>query len=200
MQIDERAASFVGDAPHRAFDGIMAATPACSEDIAHEAVGVHAHQHRLIARVFDVAFDHRDVRVAIDLGLIDDHAEFAVSGRNHRFGEASHVALVRHAIADEFRHGEHLQVVFAAELGELRHARHGAVVVHDFADDARGNQSGEAGEIDGGFGLSGADEDSAFAGAKRERCGRDARDRWDGSRDRWRPGWCERGRRRRFRW
>ncbi len=82
--------------------------------------------------------------------------------------EPAHVALVRHAVADEFGDGEHLQVVLAAEVGELRNARHGAVVVHDLADHACGNQSGETGEIDGGFGLSGANQDSAFAGAERE--------------------------------
>ena len=85
------------------------------------------------------------------------------------FRKPSHVALMRHAIADEFGDGEHLQVVLAAELGKLRNARHGAVVVHDLADDAGGNQSGETREIDRGFGLSGADQHSTFAGAKRKR-------------------------------
>ena len=55
-----------------------------------------------------------------------------------------------------------------AELDELRDAGHAAVVVHDFADDAAGLESGEAGEIDGGLGLSGTDEHSALAGAQRE--------------------------------
>ena len=118
--------------------------------------------------VLDVALHQRDVRVAVDLRLIGDHAELAVSGGHHGLGQAPHVALVRHAVADEFGDGQHLHVVLAAELGELRHARHGAIVVHDLADDACGNQSCQPREIDGGFGLAGAHQHSAFAGAQRE--------------------------------
>ncbi len=47
-------------------------------------------------------------------------------------------------------------------------AGHLAVVAHDFADDAGGIESGHAGEVDGGLGLAGADEDAALAGAQRE--------------------------------
>ena len=43
-----------------------------------------------------------------------------------------------------------------------------AVVAHDFADDAGGSEAGEAGEVDGGLGLAGADEHAAAAGAQRE--------------------------------
>src|ERR1039458_2676730 len=43
-----------------------------------------------------------------------------------------------------------------------------AVVARDLADDAGGSEAGETGEIDRGFGLAGADEDSAAAGAERE--------------------------------
>ena len=57
---------------------------------------------------------------------------------------------------------------FAAEFEELRHARHGAVVVHDFADDAGGVQAGDAREVDAGFGLAGANEDAAVARAQRK--------------------------------
>ena len=53
-----------------------------------------------------------------------------------------------------------------AELDEVGNAGHGAVFVHDLADDAGGDEAGHAGEVDGGFGLAGADEDSAFAGAE----------------------------------
>ena len=53
-------------------------------------------------------------------------------------------------------------------MWQVRDARHAAVVSHDLADDAGGNESGEAGEIDGSFGLSGADEHAALARAERE--------------------------------
>ena len=52
-----------------------------------------------------------------------------------------------------------------AELAKLGDAGHGPIVVHDFADDAAGPQSGEACEIHNGFGLAGSDQHSAFARA-----------------------------------
>ena len=55
-----------------------------------------------------------------------------------------------------------------AEFVELRDARHGAVVVHDFADDASGLEAGDAGEIDGSFRLASANEDAAVARAQRK--------------------------------
>ena len=59
-----------------------------------------------------------------------------------------------------------------AKFVELRHARHGAVFVHDFADDAAGVEAGDAGEVDARFGLAGADENAAVAGAQREHVAR----------------------------
>ena len=51
---------------------------------------------------------------------------------------------------------------------EVRHPRHRPVVVHDLADDARRREVGEAREVDRAFGLPGAHEDAALAGAQRE--------------------------------
>ena len=79
-----------------------------------------------------------------------------------------HVALMRHAIADHFGDGEHLEVVFLAERDEIRDPRHGSVVVHDLADDACRNHPCQTSEIDRGLGLSRAHQNSAFAGAKRK--------------------------------
>ena len=70
-----------------------------------------------------------------------------------------------------------LRRVKLAELDEVGNAGHGAVFVHDLADDAGGDEAGHAGEVDGGFGLAGADQDAAFAGAEGERRGRDGRGR-----------------------
>ena len=58
--------------------------------------------------------------------------------------------------------------MLAAELDQVGHARHAAIVLHDFADDAGGNQAGQPRQIDRSFGLSGADQHAAFAGAQRE--------------------------------
>ena len=84
------------------------------------------------------------------------------------FAAALDEALVCEAIADQAGHRDHLQAVPLAEFGELRHARHGAVRVHDFADDAAGFESGQARQIDGGFGLPGANQHAAFARAQRK--------------------------------
>ena len=54
------------------------------------------------------------------------------------------------------------------ELGEFGHACHGAVLVHDFADDAGGRQPGDAGEIDRGLGVAGAHEHAARPRAQRK--------------------------------
>ena len=51
------------------------------------------------------------------------------------FADAAHVAFVLHAVADQFRYGDHLQPVLLAEFGELRHAGHAPVGLEDFADD-----------------------------------------------------------------
>ncbi len=51
-------------------------------------------------------------------------------------------------------------------------ARHGAVVVHDFADDARRNQPREAGDIDRCLGMPGAHEHAALARFERENMAR----------------------------
>ena len=51
---------------------------------------------------------------------------------------------------------------------ELRQARHGAVVVQDFAENTGGLQTGEAREIDRGFGVTRAAEDTTFLRAQRK--------------------------------
>jgi hypothetical protein len=66
-------------------------------------------------------------------------------------------------VLDELRDAEDGEVVLRREALEVRTARHRAVVVHDFADDARRLQAGEASEIDGALGLPGAHEHPAVA-------------------------------------
>ena len=116
---------------------------------------------------------------------VDDHAEIAVARRQSRLGDAADVALVPHPVADQFRDGQQLQPVRAAEFRELRQARHRAVVIHDFADHARGSESGDARQIHRRFGLSGAHQHAAVSRAQRENVSRAreigrarGRDRW----------------------
>ena len=51
---------------------------------------------------------------------------------------------------------------------QIGQPRHGAVVVHDFADDAGRIESGKAREIDGSLGVAGADQHAAILGDQRE--------------------------------
>src|ERR1700722_5146835 len=117
---------------------------------------------------FQTAADQGDVLVVIDVAGVGNHAEVTIARGENRFGDAADVALVLHAVADEIRYGQHLQIVLLAEFVELRHPGHGAVFVHDFADHTRGIQTSDAGEIDAGFGLAGAYQDATIAGAQRE--------------------------------
>ena len=84
------------------------------------------------------------------------------------FHDAPNVTLVLQAVTNQIGHRNHFQAVPLTKLDKLRHARHGAIVVHDFADHAGGRETRQARQIDGSFGLAGADQDAAFARAQRE--------------------------------
>ena len=168
VEVDEGPASGVGDLPQRLADEALAVAGGSSEDVSGEAVGVDADEDR-VALGRDFSHDQGDMAfAAIDFAFVGDGAEFSVGSGEQTFSNAEDVALVLETVADELGDGEHFEAVFAAEAGEVGHAGHGSVVVHDFADDSGGDEARHASEVDGGFGLAGANEDSAAAGAKRE--------------------------------
>src|ERR1700732_3396441 len=97
----------------------MALAAGGSEDVAHQAVGVHADQHWLVAG-FNIATNEGYVRLAaIDLALVGDEAELAEAGVDQRLAHAMYVALMRHAVADQLRDRQHLHVVLLAELDQV---------------------------------------------------------------------------------
>ena len=106
------------------------------------------------------------VRFRADVARIENGAEIAEFGGEAAFGAPVHVMFVAQTVADQVGDRDHFQAVPRAEFAKLRHARHGAVLIHDFADHARGVESGEAGKIDGRFRLSGAHQHAAFARAQ----------------------------------
>ena len=168
------------------------------EDVAGQALGVHAHEDVRLAR--DVALDHRDVVLAVDERAEADRGELAERRGQDRLGNALDQALGALAVGDQVGDRDHLQVVALAVADEVGHARHRAVVVHDLADDARGDQPGQAREVDGRLGLPGALEHAAALGLEREDvAGLDEVVRRRARVDR-RPGWCARGRGPRCRW
>ncbi len=166
MQVQENAAPFVGNFFQGLGDEFGAIAGKRTEYISRQAVRMYANERWRGADEF--ATNQGDVLIVIDVAGIGDHAEIAETCGQNRFGYAANVALVVHAVADQVRNREHLQIVFAAEFQQLRHARHGAVFIHDFADHASGSESGDARKIDGSFGLPCADEHATVARAKGE--------------------------------
>ncbi len=164
---------------------------------------MHAHQRKLTvvcspAALLQVSAHQRHVEFVIHVARIRDHAEIAIFRGQHRFGNAPHVALVLHPVADQVRDRHQLQPVLLAEFRQLRDARHRAVVVHHFADHAGRIEPGDARKIDGSFRLPGAHQHAAVARAQRVDVARDAPDPpaafWDRSpQESWwrgRKRWC----------
>jgi len=192
VEIEEDAAAGFGDHSHGLVED-FAAVAVGGEDVACSAAGVDADEdgvrvgwaRRGCVAVRDelgngtgacggavgakVAADEGDVAfAAVDFAFVGDHAELAVAGLDSGLAGADDVALVAEAVADELGDGEDLEAVLAAEGNEVGDAGHLAVVAHDFADDAGGGEAGHPSEIDGGLGLSGADQNAAAARAQRE--------------------------------
>ncbi len=71
-----------------------------------------------------------------------------------------------HAVTDQAGHRNQLQPMNSAELRELGNARHGSIFIHHFADDARGIEPRDSRQVHRGFGLSGANQNSAIAGSQ----------------------------------
>ena len=109
MQIDQRAPPFLRDPPQRPFERGVAFASGGAENVSHQAVRVHADQHRARA-LFSISPRTSatcDSPPSTSL-VVGNQAELAKARVHQRFAHAMHVALVRHAIANEFGDGEHL--------------------------------------------------------------------------------------------
>ena len=166
VQVNNGAAAFVGDHSHRLVQHVAAFTRSGAEDISRKAMRVHPHQCGEIAGFFHFALHQRNMRLAVDLRLVGNHAKVAVTGWNDRLAESDEVGFRLQPVTNEFGHGQHLHLVLPAEFFQLRHPGHGAVVIHDLADDARRNESCHAGQVDGSLSLSSAHEHAALASAQ----------------------------------
>src|SRR5260370_36223574 len=167
MQINQSARAFASNQLERAVEHALAIAKRSTENVSRKAMRVHAHHHRT-SSAFHVSLDQGNVRLSVELVLKSDHAEFTVTRWQHRFTHADYVTLILHAIANQLRDGQHLELMLAAERHQIRHAGHGAIFIHDLADHARGTKARETREINGSFGLSGANEHAAFARAEGE--------------------------------
>ena len=137
-----------------------------AEDVARDALRVHAHEHVLLAG--QIAVHEREVLLAADELAVADRRELAPRRRQAHRGLALDEALGAAAVLDQVGDGAQLEAVLGAELHEIGHARHRPVGLHDLADHARRAHAGEPREIDRGLGLAGALEHAAGARAQRE--------------------------------
>src|SRR6266404_6228799 len=109
VKIDERAAALCDNAFEREVQRLFALARARAEDVAGQAMRVHANQHRIGRGNF--AAQQRDVRRTINVALVRDHAKLAVTRAEQRFAGAMNGLLVLQAVANEFGDGQQLQVV-----------------------------------------------------------------------------------------
>src|SRR5260370_10956958 len=166
MQIDQNSGALLGDPLERASNHALALALHRSKHVAIDAMRMHAHQH--VFAPGDLAVNQRQVHFRDDGAGVDDALEIAELGAQATLRLAADDTLILQAIADQVGHRDHLEFVLEAELAKLRDAGHGAVVVHDFADDTAGPESGQTREIHHSLGLAGAHQYSAFASAQRE--------------------------------
>ncbi len=164
MEVDKNAGTFAGDSLEGFCDEFVAIASGGGENVSGEAMGLDAGESGLV--MLRIAEQEGDVGFVIAFAEIGDHAEGGPGGGEERRGNALDVAFVTHAIADEVGDGEHFEAMAAAEFEQLGDAGHGAIFIHDFADYAGMREAGDAGEVDGGLGLAGADEDAATTGAQ----------------------------------
>ena len=165
MQVHQHS-TLRGDALERLPQGPLTLASGGAEDVAVDAVGVHAHQHAL---AFPQLSPHQcQVEFRVGGGGVGDAAEFAELRGQAALAHPADLPLMAQAEADQLGHRDHLQSMVAAELLELRHAGHGAVVVHDFADHSGREEARQPGQVHGGLGLTGPHQHAAFPGAQRE--------------------------------
>ena len=172
MEVEEHAAACARDDVQRAVALRGAVAALAAERVSRETLGMDAHVD--VFAVADVAHHERDVTRAVDERFVRMTDELAEARRHLERRDALHEFFVTHAVCDEVLDGHELEAMFGAEQLELRPAHHPAVVVENFADDAGGIEACEPRQVDRRFGLTGAHEHAAVAGAKRKRvAGRD---------------------------
>ena len=127
---------------------------------------MHAHEH--VLPIADVAFDQRDVVLAVELVHVAVCAELAVLGGEQRACLAGHEVVVVLAVALQLLDRDDRQVVALCHAEQLGRAHHRAVVAHDLAAQAHLLEAGQPEQVDGGLGVAVALEHAVFLGEQRE--------------------------------
>ena len=155
--VEHDAAALAGHHRQRGVQLRAAVAAPGAEHVTGQALGVHPHQDvvPVAVRPGDVAADQRDVLdLVVDAGVAD-RPELAVPGRDPGLGDALDVLLVLAPPLDQVGDGDQRQTVLVGEDPQLVGLRHRAFVLlaDDLADRARGLQTGQPGQVDGGLGV-----------------------------------------------
>ena len=108
------------------------------------------------------------MRQAIDTVAIGHQLKVAIVGRKITFGKTINGFLVFQAVTDQVLDGADFKIMFLGEFFQIRTARHGAVFIEDFHDHGAGVETGKAGEVAAGFGMTGAGEHATGLGHQRK--------------------------------
>jgi len=114
----------------------------------------------------DIAEDEGGMFVRIDGGAVGVEDEIAPLGREGGGGNALDEPLAPDAVTDELVDGDDPEAVASGEALDLGEPHHGAIRVHELAKDAAVLEASEAAEVDGGLGVTSADENAALTGAE----------------------------------
>lgn len=166
-EVDQDAATGLLDGVHGVVELGSAGAGGVAEDVAEEALSVDADEHGFVGGCFrGEAEAEGEVGLRVEDAFVGDELEVSPGGGESDGLDPSDELLPGEAVADEVGDGADAELVPLAEVFEVVAAHHFAVVAEDFADDGGGFHAGEACEVDGAFGLAGADEDAAVAGAE----------------------------------
>src|SRR5262249_14863167 len=117
----------------------------------------------------DIALDQRDVLGMGHAVDVDVHAELAApAALEIALKRALDDAVVTAAIGNQVGDRADLQAVTLGKGNQIVTPRHRAVIVHYFADHARRIEAGEARDVDGRLGMTGAYEHAAATRYQRE--------------------------------
>src|SRR6266851_10097938 len=167
--VEDHAGTVGGDHFHGGVQLRAAVASEAAEDVAGEAFRVGAEENRL-CRV-DVAEDEREVVLMSEdvlIGIQLPHARLFVADGDGCLDAFRDQLFVAAPVGDELFDGDELDSVLDGESLELRHASHGAIGLHELGDHSRGIEAREDREVDGGFGLAGTGQHTAFGRAKRK--------------------------------
>src|SRR2546426_331172 len=144
-------------------EGLLELRPAVAaarvKDIADQALGVDADQHRLVADHLPHHERHR--HPVVHARVIRDRGEIAEVGGQLVGRDPTDQLLRADPILDQVLDRDHREAVLQGELLERGPPRHPAVLVEDLADDAGRVATREPREVHGRLGVAGAAQDAA---------------------------------------